>query len=611
MQSESDRRLIHRAKHGDADAFGVLMDRYASHVYAVAVSQMMNHADAQDISQDVFLKAYTRLWQLRDPSGFVGWLSRVTVSCARNRQRSEGREIALREAAAPTRDSRPPDQERFEREKDTHDILMGGLATLSPIFRQPLVLRYMNDMPYPDIARCLSITPQTAQRRVSRAREKLADYFRRSGQEVDCMDILRSGALACPVAFGWLRGALDVVRTHGAPEPPASASAVGRYAPYGIATAIVGTGLFAVTAGPLLSLFAAQRSSEAPGHWITDGNASISARAADEMPAVVFDTRPLGSPGLPYSGIGDPDPAGIADSVGIDLSTLPGTVVTARPVDPGESHIWVTAPDGSFERQLTFGPYADSTPVMSPDGEWVAFSRILDAPLGRPDVWKVRVSGGAPARLTDDPSYTGETPAWSPTGAEIAFSRSPWVDGRPLPYKHRVWVVSASGGAARMISPDAGLSVVNPFYSADGRHILVTAETERQQFAIQRIELATGAVEELISYAGGEHMPNLSPDGREIVFMSARGDTCDIYRADADGSNVTQLTDGPSHVNHDAPCWSPDGAKILWTVTWHGGQAVYVMNHDGSGKTRVNVNVRSEGQPSWGGAQRPTALAMR
>ena len=148
MQSQSDQRLIYRAKHGDADAFGVLMDRYASHVYASAVSQMLNHADAQDISQDAFLRAYTRLRQLRDPSGFVGWLSRITVTCARNRQRSDGREIALRDTASRP-DIQPPDQERFERDTDTHDVLMGALGTLSPTFRQPLVLRYMDDMPYP------------------------------------------------------------------------------------------------------------------------------------------------------------------------------------------------------------------------------------------------------------------------------------------------------------------------------------------------------------------------------------------------------------------------------------------------------------------------------
>ncbi|MEO2005916.1 MAG: sigma-70 family RNA polymerase sigma factor [Candidatus Poribacteria bacterium] len=545
MQSQSDQRLIYRAQHGDADAFGVLMDRYASHVYAIAVSQMLNHADAQDISQDAFLRAYTRLRQLRDPSGFVGWLSRITVTCARNRQRRDGREIALRDAAARP-NIQPPDQEQFERHADTHDILMGALGTLSLTFRQPLVLRYMDDMPYAEIARCLSITPQTAQRRVSRAREKLADYFRRSGQDIECMDVLRSGALVGPAAFGWLRGALDAVRAQGAPDAPPSASPVGKYAPYGIAAAVVGSGMFAVTAGPLLSLFVAQHSSPPADPWTMAGTASVSARAASEMPAYVYDPRPLGSPGLPYSGIGDPDPAGIADAVGIDLSTLTGVVATTRLLG-NEAHIWLTGVDGSTERQLTFGAHRDTAAALSPDGEWIAFMRITSTG-GKPDIWKVRASGGAPVRVTDDPDYASNTPTWHPSGQTIAFARSPWVEGRALPYKDRVWSVSASGGIPRMISRDTGLSVLDPEYSADGTSILVTAESERQQFAIQRIDLATGDARELVSYAGGEHTPTLSPDGREIVFASARGATVDIYRADVDGSNITQLTDGPSHV---------------------------------------------------------------
>ena len=424
------------------------------------------------------------------------------------------------------------------------------------------------------------------------------------------MDILRSGALAGPAAFGWLRGALDAVRAQGAPDPPPSTSPVEKYAPYGIAAAVVGSGMFAVTAGSLLSLFVAQHSSPPADSWAMEGTASVSARAASEMPAYVFDTRPLGSPGLPYSGVGDPDPAGIADAIGIDLSTLTGVLATTRPVSNTEAHIWLTGVDGLTERQLTFGPYHDTAAALSPDGEWIAFVRLTGAE-GKPDIWKVRTSGGEPAPVTDDPNYASKMPTWHPSGATIAFARAPWVEGRALPYKDRVWSVSATGGTPRMIARDAGLSVLDPEYSPDGRSILVTAESERQQSAIRRIDLATGEAQELVSYAGGEHTPMLSPNGREIVFASARGTTIDIYRADVDGSNITQLTTGPDHINHSLPCWSPDGSKILWAVAWNGGQAVYVMNRDGSGKTRVNMDVRAEGQPSWGGARTVGSVAMR
>ena len=498
MRSETDRRLIHESKHGDADAFGVLMRRYASHVYGIAMSQVMNHEDAQDISQEAFVKAYTRLWQLRDASQFVGWLSRIAVSCARNRQRSDQRQAALR-AATPARNTRPAEQERYERDEDMRGILMTALATLTPTFRQPLVLRYMDDMPYPEIARCLSITPQTAQRRVSRAREKLAHYFRRSGRDVECADVLGSGALACPAAYGWLQDAAHAVQAHRAPQPPSSTSTGARYAPYGLAAGIAASGLFAVTAGPLLSMFMAQRSSDVDGPWAFDGSATIDARVVHEMPAYVFDSRPLGSPGRPYSGIGDPDPAGIADVNGIDVATLSGAVATVRAVSPGEAHIWLANADGSSERQLTFGPYTDSNPELSPDGEWVAFARIIDTPQGRADVWKVETSGGTVVRLTSDPAYTGEAPTWTPDGTEITFTRAPWVGDAALPYRHRLWSIASTGGAPHMISRDKGLSILDPAYSPDGRHIYVTGEAEQERFAIQRIDVASGSAQELSS----------------------------------------------------------------------------------------------------------------
>jgi Tol biopolymer transport system component len=82
--------------------------------------------------------------------------------------------------------------------------------------------------------------------------------------------------------------------------------------------------------------------------------------------------------------------------------------------------------------------------------------------------------------------------------------------------------------------------------------------------------------------------------------MSARGGAQNVYRADADGTNVVQLTHTREPFANLHPTWSPDGDTIMWTAAWHGGTAVYMMHRDGSGKTRANVTVGRESQARWG-----------
>jgi TolB protein len=110
----------------------------------------------------------------------------------------------------------------------------------------------------------------------------------------------------------------------------------------------------------------------------------------------------------------------------------------------------------------------------------------------------------------------------------------------------------------------------------------------------------SGVETKVVGYVNGEHQPQWSPDGSEIVFMSAREGSPQIYRVNADGADLARLTDTPRQIENVHPCWSPDGTKILWTATWNGGQALYMMNRDGSGTTRTNIHSSDEGQPHWG-----------
>ena len=81
-----------------------------------------------------------------------------------------------------------------------------------------------------------------------------------------------------------------------------------------------------------------------------------------------------------------------------------------------------------------------------------------------------------------------------------------------------------------------------------------------------------------------------SPDGSKIVFL---GNSENIYVMDADGSNVTQLTDNFSY--NEEPSWSPDGSKIAFVSS----ENIYVMDADGSNQKRLTDNLKRNNYPSW------------
>src|SRR5580693_4785672 len=77
--------LVLKAQQGDRPAYGELVTRFQPSVYAVALARLRNPTEAQELTQEVFIHAMTKLDQLRDPHCFAGWLRQITVRMAINR----------------------------------------------------------------------------------------------------------------------------------------------------------------------------------------------------------------------------------------------------------------------------------------------------------------------------------------------------------------------------------------------------------------------------------------------------------------------------------------------------------------------------------------------
>jgi RNA polymerase sigma-70 factor (ECF subfamily) len=80
-----DRQLIYATLHGDNSAFGTIVGRHWNMVIALALSKIDESAEAEDIAQESFLKAYSHLHNLNNPSQFIGWLSKIVMQeCSNN-----------------------------------------------------------------------------------------------------------------------------------------------------------------------------------------------------------------------------------------------------------------------------------------------------------------------------------------------------------------------------------------------------------------------------------------------------------------------------------------------------------------------------------------------
>jgi Tol biopolymer transport system component len=101
--------------------------------------------------------------------------------------------------------------------------------------------------------------------------------------------------------------------------------------------------------------------------------------------------------------------------------------------------------------------------------------------------------------------------------------------------------------------------------------------------------------------------PRWSPDGQRIAFQSYGGGNWEIYVMNADGSGRTRLTDNPA--SDDGPSWSPTGRSIAFYSDRDGNREIYVMRADGTGRTRLTDDPAPDLYPSWSPNGRSIAFA--
>ncbi len=175
----SDAGIVELVLHGDQNVFAVLVERYKDAVQNLAYRMLGNATEAEDVTQEAFVRAFTQLATYKPAHKFSTWLLSIASHLSIDQLRRR-RFLALPLEDVPFLEwivdaGVSPEQSALRGEQ--HDEVQTYLQRLPGKYRAVIVLRYWHDFSYDEIANALNLTPALVKARLHRARELLARYM--------------------------------------------------------------------------------------------------------------------------------------------------------------------------------------------------------------------------------------------------------------------------------------------------------------------------------------------------------------------------------------------------------------------------------------------------
>lgn len=171
--NDSETELIRRAQTHDTEAFCSLAELYTRRIYLLALHYCHDASDAEDLSQEVWLKAYRALHSFRFDSSFYTWLRRITINTFLNYQRSNSSRKSLVVSAEDEDFGSSLASVETIYNKVLFESVMNALGELSASQRLIFLLRHYEGMSYDEIANAMNCSTGTAKKSVWRVLGKL------------------------------------------------------------------------------------------------------------------------------------------------------------------------------------------------------------------------------------------------------------------------------------------------------------------------------------------------------------------------------------------------------------------------------------------------------
>jgi RNA polymerase sigma-70 factor (ECF subfamily) len=180
-EQTSDQQLVQRVQRGDRRAFDLLVLRYQQRIVKLIMRYVRDPAEAQDVAQEAFIKAYRALPGFRGESAFYTWLYRIAINTAKNHLAALQRkpvdyEIDLQDPAnyelnAQLRDEETP--EGLAMQEELRRTVERTIASLPDDLRTAIMLRELDGLSYEEIASAMDCPVGTVRSRIFRAREAI------------------------------------------------------------------------------------------------------------------------------------------------------------------------------------------------------------------------------------------------------------------------------------------------------------------------------------------------------------------------------------------------------------------------------------------------------
>ncbi len=248
--------------------------------------------------------------------------------------------------------------------------------------------------------------------------------------------------------------------------------------------------------------------------------------------------------------------------------------------------------DKGDRQKLTFPPTefgGDKSPVFSPDGQTLAFTRVS----GYTDFYLLSLNHREPKRLSANARWSFNS-AWTADSREIVFGS--WAGG-----SRQLWRVAVSGGKPEPLA--IGANGEDPTISRHGNRLAYVERIYNSD--IWRIEAPTSQKQGVpqttlgLNSSQEDTTPQYSPDGRSIVFVSRRTGSYEIWVCDSEGRNSRPLTSFPEASVTASPRWSPDSRQIAFDSWEKGRSNIFVVSREGGSPRCLTEQTPDAFLASW------------